>query len=340
MVKVAVLGAGIAGLTSAINVQRQMPEAEVTVIADKFGSGTTSDGAGGFFRPYMPDIYHDGLDPKVADQWVKDSWHFYNGLARSALAEESGQALVPGIAVYYEEKGKGYDLLKTLVPDFREVSPRQLKEMNLARYKYGYAFTTVVSQSSKFLRWLMFKFREAGGKVLEKTVHNLTELQPSYDIVVNCCGLRGEVSGDSSCFPIKGQLVHLDCPWQKCFFFADDNIYMIPHDNKLIVGGVRMRGNNVKEVDPDIRDRILTRAQELHPQIKGAKVIGDWVGLRPGRKSGVRLETEILKCGNGKSLTVIHNYGHAGHGITLGWGCGKHAAGLVKQAAYSNKARL
>ena len=67
MVKVAVLGAGIAGLSSAINVQRQMPEAEVTVIADKFGSGTTSAGAGGFFRPYMPDIYHDGLDPKVAE---------------------------------------------------------------------------------------------------------------------------------------------------------------------------------------------------------------------------------------------------------------------------------
>lgn len=282
-----------------------------------------------------------GLDPKVADQWVKDSWHFYNGLARSAQAEESGQALVSGIAVGYEPKETGYALLKTLVPDFREVSQRQLQEMNLARYKHGYAFTTVVSQSSKFLRWLMFKFREAGGKVVEKTVHDLSELQMSYDIVVNCSGLRAnEVSGDDTCFPIKGQLVHLDCPWQKQFFFADDNIYLVPHDNKLIVGGVRMKGNHVLVVDPNIRDSILARAQELFPQIKGAKVIGDWVGLRPGRQSGVRLELEELDCGNGNTLTVVHNYGHAGHGITLGWGCGKHAAGLVKQAAYSSKARL
>ena len=29
-----------------------------------------------------------------------------------------------------------------------------------------------------------------------------------------------------------------------------------------------MRGNNVTEVDPEIRDSILTRAQELYPQIK------------------------------------------------------------------------
>ena len=46
-------------------------------------------------------------------------------------------------------------------------------------------------------------------------------------------------------------------------------------------------------------------------------VLRERVGLRPFRKSGVRLEKE--KLGDGR--TVIHNYGHGGSGFTLSWGC-------------------
>ena len=66
MVRVAVLGAGVVGLTSAVSLQRALPQVEVTLVADKFGAQTTSNGAGGFFRPYMPDI-SKGVDPHVAE---------------------------------------------------------------------------------------------------------------------------------------------------------------------------------------------------------------------------------------------------------------------------------
>lgn len=45
------LGAGVVGLTSALEVQSSFPSAHVTVIADKFNEDTTSDGAAGIFRP-------------------------------------------------------------------------------------------------------------------------------------------------------------------------------------------------------------------------------------------------------------------------------------------------
>lgn len=48
---IAVLGAGVVGLSTAINIQNLFPRAEVTVIADKFNTDTTSDGAAGLFRP-------------------------------------------------------------------------------------------------------------------------------------------------------------------------------------------------------------------------------------------------------------------------------------------------
>jgi hypothetical protein len=46
-----VLGAGVVGLSTAINSYITWPDADVTVMADTFYSGTTSNGAGGIFRP-------------------------------------------------------------------------------------------------------------------------------------------------------------------------------------------------------------------------------------------------------------------------------------------------
>ena len=51
MVRVAIIGAGIVGLTSAVNVQKLIPDAKVTIISDKFNKDTTSAGAGGLYRP-------------------------------------------------------------------------------------------------------------------------------------------------------------------------------------------------------------------------------------------------------------------------------------------------
>ena len=55
------------------------------------------------------------------------------------------------------------------------------------------------------------------------------------------------------------------------------------------------------------------------------KVFAERVGLRPFRKSGVRLERDQLSDGR----TVIHNYGHGGAGFTLSWGCAEEVCGLA-----------
>ena len=47
------------------------------------------------------------------------------------------------------------------------------------------------------------------------------------------------------------------------------------------------------------------------------RVIRTTVGLRPHRDSGFVLRAERLD-----DKTLIHNYGHAGAGMSLAWGCG------------------
>ena len=46
VVKVAVIGAGVTGLSVATVLQEKFPNLPITLFADKFSPGTTSDGAG------------------------------------------------------------------------------------------------------------------------------------------------------------------------------------------------------------------------------------------------------------------------------------------------------
>lgn len=47
----AVIGAGVVGLTTALELQKQFPSANVSILAEKFDVETTSDVAAGIFRP-------------------------------------------------------------------------------------------------------------------------------------------------------------------------------------------------------------------------------------------------------------------------------------------------
>ena len=57
------------------------------------------------------------------------------------------------------------------------------------------------------------------------------------------------------------------------------------------------------------------------------RIIRTTVGLRPHRDSGFVLRAEKLD-----AKTLIHNYGHAGAGMSLAWGCGVMVAEFAQQA--------
>lgn len=50
-VKVAVVGAGVVGLSTAVCIAEKLPYCSVNVIAEKFSPDTTSDGAAGILLP-------------------------------------------------------------------------------------------------------------------------------------------------------------------------------------------------------------------------------------------------------------------------------------------------
>lgn len=50
-IRIVVVGAGVVGLSTAVQLQKTFPNCSITIVADKFGKDTTSDGAAGIFRP-------------------------------------------------------------------------------------------------------------------------------------------------------------------------------------------------------------------------------------------------------------------------------------------------
>lgn len=51
MTRIVVVGAGVVGLSTAVQIQQCVPGSKVTIVADKYFEETTSYGAGGIFRP-------------------------------------------------------------------------------------------------------------------------------------------------------------------------------------------------------------------------------------------------------------------------------------------------
>ena len=94
-------------------------------------------------------------------------------------------------------------------------------------------------------------------------------------------------------------------------------MYAIPRANDCVFGGTNDLSDNLA-ADPATTQRIVGECSRVL-KIDKPRVLAERVGLRPFRKSGVRLERDRLVDGR----TVIHNYGHGGAGFTLSWGCAR-----------------
>lgn len=68
-----------------------------------------------------------------------------------------------------------------------------------------------------------------------------------------------------------------------------------------------------------------------NPNLSEDCILGYNVGIRPYRKSGIRLEAEYLK---GK--LVIHNYGYGGSGLTLSLGGSQEVVSILKEELRKN----
>jgi glycine/D-amino acid oxidase-like deaminating enzyme len=244
--EIAVLGAGVVGLTTALTLQES--GYRVTVFARELPPHTTSDVAG---AEWSPDIVERGATPELRrrfDRMLVVSWHRFQSL----VGPRWGVTRRP---IYEaEDVPSGLDEL----PAGLLQAPRRLASLPFAPARAGRVYQTFLIEAPIFLATLASEVKSAGGILEPRAFANARELRALRQrVVVNCLGLgAGTLFADQAVIPIRGQLVHLR-PQPLPYLLDHPNGYMVPRGDALVLGGTFEEGVADARADPATCARIL-----------------------------------------------------------------------------------
>jgi D-amino-acid oxidase len=309
--EVLVLGAGVSGLTTAVCLAES--GMRVRVSSREPPHRSTSYAAGAIWSPYL--VSHPNID-----DWGR---HTLDELAKLAGDRQTGVRMVTGTEA-------GRDPIDappwaTRVADYRRCTADELPD----GFVSGWRYTVPVVDMPAYLSYLAQRLTQAGGRIEVDPAASLDDaFLDGASIAVNCTGFGArELVPDGALHPVRGQLVVADNPGVDEFFaeHTDDPAptYYLPHGEHIVLGGSTEPGRVDLRPDLGISTAIVARCAEIEPRLRGARVTGHRVGIRPMRPT-VRVEHERRR---GRHL--IHNYGHGGAGVSLSWGCAREVTGII-----------
>ena len=196
-------------------------------------------------------------------------------------------------------------------------------------FQSGFSLRVPLMDTTIYLEYLANRFQKAGGSIVANaSFEKLEDIPRKFDLLINCAGIGArELVHDADLEPHRGQVALVPkMDKLSCAIVCDDAplMYAIPRANDCIFGGTNEISDDLA-LDPKSTARILDECGRVL-NIDKPPVLAERVGLRPFRKSGVRLERDHLRDGR----VVIHNYGHGGAGFTLSWGCARQVLDLAK----------
>lgn len=308
--QVAVIGTGVIGLTTAVTLAEQGHA--VTVLAADPVESTTSITASAMIGP---NLYSPG-SPMF-------SWERIGRTTFEELADgpDSGVMLRSGLLTARQRPP--YDMTLNGEP----IDPLAADELPDG-FEWGFRLQTPVVDMGRYLAYLGRRLDAAGGTVRQLRLERLTDAAEHGSVVMNCSGLGArELCDDDAVFPVRGQHLILANPGIDNFFmeapFGPSWVGIWPHGDTIVLGCTAGEGDDNLEPDPQQAAKIRAGAAEIYAELANAPLVSHQVGLRPGRAE-VRLEAETVQ-----GLSVVHNYGHGGSGVSWSWGTVADAVALL-----------
>jgi D-amino-acid oxidase len=305
--RIAIIGAGVSGLTCGVVFAEQ--GYRTVIFAKDIGQQTTSSVAAAVWFPYH-------VEP--AERVIPLALETYQVLLDLARFPESGVSFIE--SRQFLRTGE-IGIPDWAIPLGASVIPSEV-EGSLESFKSGFSLRVPLMDATVYLDYLAARFRKAGGEI-HANVHfeRLEDVDRKFDLVINCAGIGArELVQDADLEPHRGQVAIVPrIESLSCAIVCDDAplMYAIPRANDCVFGGTNEISDNLA-ADPATTERIVAECSRVL-NIEKPRVLAERVGLRPFRRSGVRLERDRIADGR----AVIHNYGHGGAGFTLSWGCAR-----------------
>lgn len=323
---VLIVGAGVIGLTTAIC----LAEAglTVTVAAAEPPGQTTSAAAGALWGPHLV-----GMDDRIARWAAATSDRLAELAAPSIGATELGGVVRTARGIVATAAASAEPPEYAAAGSVTECEPVEVPE----GYAVAWRLSAPLIAMPQYLDYLTARLGRAGGTTAFdarfSTLADARTFAPRAPVIVNCTGYGArDLVRDPELVAVRGQAVVVRNPGLRDFFVGTGAAswpltYLFPHDDVVVLGGTEERGRDGRAPDPATAARIVEACARIRPEVRDAAVVDHRVGLRPVRP-WVRFEAEQRADG----LTIVHNYGHGGAGVTLSWGCAEDAVSLVLAA--------
>ena len=342
-----VVGGGIIGLTTARALQDRGLEVILKYI--KSGDQTTSGGSGGYWMPFH-------AEGGAVSRWAETTLAKYQAEQPSPLIESLRAFSIFASDVAPATPDWGNGLAKMEVINGRRALEEAMSATGVTLpegYESAWAFETVVVDSPKYCQELERLLVEDGATVDARKI--VTDLVAEAklceaDVVVNCTGLNAATiatDDKAKMKPGRGVVLRFARPKNshfKAVVTAEDGplatptepAYFIPRNDVVVVGGTYNEGVFNDVASPSEIDRLKNVAATFAPDHFTVDPLAVWVGHRPVRTAGVRVElspkdapSRFIYDDQEPQVTVAHNYGHGGAGMTLAWGCADDIADAI-----------
>lgn len=295
---------------------------------------------------------------------MRESYDELKRIADDASLEAAGVSFMPAVEYFDTLPTKDDLAMFAAWPGYRLLGADELpRSKEASSVKGGLTYSAWVINSPVYLKWLRQEAGKHGAVFLRARVGAIEEAafvaqhhQPELPVpgaVVNASGMG---FGDTNCFPSRGQFILVSNSYDRTVSHhsADGHSTVIiprPLGGGCVIGGTKEPNNWSPVNSPSAVDEILRRITAICPDLL-QPVEGDpsskpqihvkepYIGRRPMRKGGLRLEQEQLQVqsttADGFSnerfnLSVVHCYGAGPSGYKIGWAAATRAVALVEE---------
>jgi D-amino-acid oxidase len=258
---VAVLGCGAVGLATARLLQDH--GFTVTIYARDLPPNTTSNIAGASWAPVTV-VDPDRRTPAFDDQFVRASrfaFRYFQNLVSSRYG-------VSWRETYFlsQTPMTGPTPVNALLADLRPPTVRLAPGHHPFRSLQASRTLTMHIEPSIYLPAVLTDYRVANGRIVVQELADAQRVRElPHALIVNCTGMgAAALFSDAEMLPIKGQLVVLaPQPEVDYITVGPGDLYMMPRQDGIVLGGTHERGEWSLEPNPAETNRIMKGHQSL-----------------------------------------------------------------------------